>query len=158
MREPQISMGFVIFREGYESEIPRSIGHWEMAKKWVEKNGFMDEFRRIKNDPNFKIYDFDDFLTDFIGAIRMGTDDGKPYCYVPRGNNNEYKAYLKHFFYEKKVKIFGQWRRYKLFGDIAEEMENVGRVENVEYVPIYNQLLIADSNGRYHYNPNRHGD
>ena len=155
MREPTITTGFIIFREGNEDQLASGgKGHWKTARDWINKSHFKDEFLKVINNPKINVYDYDDFITDYVGAIRLYYSCDKLNCYIPRGNNNEYKSYLKDFFCGNNVTICGKKLSYNVFGDVSFE-------KNPNYpnhISNYNQLLITNSNGDYCYNPNRIGD
>lgn len=157
MREPKIATGFIIFREGCEDQLTTGgVGHWRTARNWVESSKFRSEFYKVVNNPNYgDIHDYDDFLTDYVGAVRLYSLGGYLYCRIPRGNNNEYKSYLKNFFSSNDVIINGEKLTYRIYGDVSLETTIT---EKPVHIPNYNQLLVVDEEGNYHYNPNRIGD
>lgn len=154
MREPYISNGFIIFRQGYESQLSTlGKGHYKTAQEWVKYVRLEDVFERVINDPNSNIHAYDDFLTDYVGAIRLYTINGEPRCYIPRGNNNEYKSYLKNFFISK----IGKYSRYYVHGDVA--YDEFAYSPNRELITDYTDtILYSKITGKYIYNPNRIGD
>ena len=158
MREPNIVRGFIIFREGFEEQLTTGgDGHWKTAWKWVEaRPDIRKEFIKVITDPTIKIYDYDDFLTDVVGAVRLFSDGGVLQCYIPRGNNCEYKSYLKNFFSTGEVVIKGRKLYFHVYGDTLTGFDKAKKITRP--VPFYNQTLIKDISGNYIYNPYRIGD
>lgn len=159
MREPTITVGFIIFREGYEMELRKDgLFHSEVAERWVKSSPFNEVYNKIMEDKQNTVYNgYEDFLLNYVGAIKLYDLEGERLCcYIPRGNNCESKSYLRDYFTNSSLIRFGQEISYEMYGDINEEL--VHNIQRPEYIPIYNKSIIMDSNGIYHYNPARQGD
>ena len=151
-KEPTLRVGFIIFRYGMEEEIPiyRAKGHWATAKKWVFDHGLQDLFNRVA-EKDQRLSQYDDFLTDYIGAIRLHTVGGVFKCYIPRFMNNANKSFLKRYY---------RHLGYEIYGDVScDEVERSIKL----LVPLnYGKTLVESKtfNGEkfYTYNPYRIGD
>lgn len=153
MKEPSIRIGFIVFRPGMEQEIEVNAarGHWWTAKEWVERNGKLELYRKVVSDPTIKVYDYDDFVTDFIGAIKLHAVSGQLKCYVPRTIPNQSKSFLKRYFRNKG---------YVVYGDVSNENnDNDYEKQNISNNTFcYNQTVVINKAGKYAYNPMREGD
>ena len=154
MREPYISSGYIIFRQGYEAQLMTlGKGHYKAAQEWVQNLGLQKEFEKVSRNPDIKVYEYDEFLTDYIGAIRLYSDNFGKRCYIPRGNNNEYKSYLKNYFISKS----GKYSDYYIHGDVA--YDEFYTKPSKEFITNYTETVVYNNaTGLYMYNPNRIGD
>ena len=158
MREPTIAVGFIIFREGYESELRKNGRfHSEVAEDWVKSSPFFETYKKIQGDKTLLDYHgYESFLINYVGAIKLyDLEDDRLCCYIPRGNNCVGKSFLRRYFSAPVIR-FGQKVSYELCGDIGQEYTQLN--ERPEFISNYNQSFVVDGNGLYHYNPARIGD
>ena len=69
MKEPSIRIGFIIFNEGYKYELQSLNGHRKTAFNWIKKNNLIEKFYEVLGTNG--IYDEEDFLMEYIGAIKL---------------------------------------------------------------------------------------
>lgn len=147
MREPTIKIGFIIFNPYWREELEWNNGHRKTACEWIKNYNFMELFDSIKGQNN--IYDEEDFLTDYIGAIKLYASRGQFYCYVPSIISPD-KDYLKKFFKDLGYHIIEN-------GIFDENMIQYNQKYNEQCDCGYNKTLIK-TRGRYYYNPLKNGD
>ena len=144
MEEPTLKLGFIIFKDECIVEIPWRNGHWKTAHEWLIKNNLYDLFLKVQGTNN--IYDEEDFIMNYIGAIKLGAQNGVFYCYAP-DINSAYKDYLcKHY----------QDLDYKIIGHTSIDIEE--KIKAKCFSIPYNKTLIVNNNNQYIYNPFRDGD
>lgn len=143
MKEPVIQIGFIIFNEAWKEELVWKNGHRKTAIEWIKKNNLMEIYNSIEG--KYGIYDEEDFLIDYIGAIKLYCYRGDFYCRMSKINNQN-ASYLKHFYQNKGYNIVD--------GYICEERS---KQKVLKYEHSYNTTVI---NYRNHmiYNPYRDGD
>lgn len=144
MKEPTLTLGFIIFNDGYKVEIPWCNGHWRTAHDWVVKNKFYNLFLKVQGTNN--IYDEEDFLINYIGAIKLYANNGNFYCYAP-DINSVYKDYLCKYY---------QNLGYQIIGHTSFNDEKKSKVKKFN-IP-YNKTVVKNNNNQYIYNPFREGD
>lgn len=142
MQEPSIKIGFIIFNQEWKQELEWCNGHRNTALKWIRDNNLMKAFLSVVGKNN--IYDEEDFLIDYIGAVKLYAYNGKFYCRIPRMIDVN-KSYLKRYFRSKG---------YKIVGECYEE-DCHPKAKTYKYP--YNKTVINEKN-RLCYNPYRDGD
>lgn len=144
MKEPTIKTGFIIINPNWKCELEWENSHRKAACKWIRDNNFEQLFNSIYGTND--IFDEEDFLINYIGAIKLYAARGNHYCYIPRGVNPD-KSYIKHYY-----KQLG----YIITGIYESELpaENV-KVKKFDYP--YNNTVVSVNNN-YFYNPYRDGD
>lgn len=153
MKSPKVRMGFIIFRPGMEEEIERETeGHWWTARKWIKTHNMENLYndlleRRI-------VMDEEDFLTDYVGAIKLHNVSGKRKCYIPKitFSISSYKSSLKRYFRQKGYYVYGDISQDNIVHINTEELSKYG----------YNRTVIPEVTEYgtivYKYNPSRIGD
>lgn len=144
MKEPTVRFGFIIINPNWKSELEWVNGHRNTACKWIRNNHLEELYKSVYGTNN--IYDEEDFLINYIGAIKLYAYCGTHYCYIPRGVNPD-KSYLKHYFKQLGYVITGVY-------DMEEKEANM-KVKKFDYP--YNKTVI-NKNNKYYYNPYRDGD
>ncbi len=144
MLEPTIRIGFIIINPNWKSEIKWNNGHRRTACLWIRENNLEKLYDKMYGTNN--IYDEEDFLINYIGAIKLYASRGNHYCYIPSGINPD-KSYYKHFFQNLGYHITGAY--------ITEEIEEKIKVKKFDYP--YNQTVV-NKNNKYCYNQYRDGD
>lgn len=142
MREPSIKIGFIIFNEGWKQELQSKNGHRRTAFKWIMNNNLINVYKNVVGSND--IYDEEDFLIEYIGAIKLYAHNGVFYCRIPRKYSPE-KSYLKKYYSALGYKIISS-------GVYDEEKH---KVKCLNYQ--YNRTVI-NSNNKLIYNPVRDGD
>lgn len=153
MKSPTVRVGFIIFRPGMEEEIEVSAkGHWWTAHDWIKSHNMCDLYQEMVDKNIF--HDCEDFLTDYIGAIKLHNVSGKRKCYIPKINffNSSYKSSLKRYFKQKG---------YYIYGDISQDsIVHINVLDLSKYG--YNRTVIPKTTEEgtiiYQYNPSRNGD
>ena len=109
MKEPLIRVGFIILRPEYEEELETSgIGHWKTARKWIKEKGLQEIMQKVCADPDNDIWDEEDFLIQYVGAIKLHCMNGVKKAYIPRVIiNKEYISYLKRYYRSLGYVIYG---------------------------------------------------
>ena len=155
MREPSISIGFIIYNPRYEQEIKCDVrGHYWTARNWVKNNNLEDLYQEIRSNPENSIWDYEDFLINYIGAVKLYVTRGKRIAFIPKNlSNNTLRSLIKKHYRENGYIILGN---YTEKSSINEKNEYPSlKVE-------YNRTIIPikDSNGneKYIYNPYINGD
>lgn len=143
MKEPTIRIGFIIVNPNWKIELEWENGHRNTACKWIRDNHLEKIYKSVYGTNN--IYDEEDFLIRYIGAVKLYATRGHCYCYIPRGVNPD-KSYIKHYYEQLGYIITGAYQ--------VEEEENI-KVKKFNYP--YNNIVICKNNG-YYYNPERIGD
>lgn len=143
MKEPTIDIGFIIFNEDWKEELVWKNGHRKTAFEWIKKHNFMELYNSIKGQNG--IYDEEDFLVEYIGAVKLYAYRGNLYCSIPRMCDPN-KSYLKHFFEAKGYQIVE-----------AHSYEEKQKQKVLTYEYPYNKTIINSQNGMM-YNPYRDGD
>ena len=142
MKEPSIRIGFVIFNEGWKQELRSQNGHRRTAFKWIKDNNMLNTYYQVLGSNN--IYDEEEFLIEYIGAIKLYAYDGNFYCRIPRMYSPE-KSYLKRYY-----SMLG----YRIISDgIYNEEEP--KIKTLTYQ--YNKTVVKSNIGLM-YNPVRDGD
>lgn len=142
MRDPKIKVGFVIFNEDWKEELEWHNGHRKTAFEWLKKHRLLNLYNSMLGQNG--IYDEEDFLVDYIGAVKLYCTRGQFYCRIPKIPNPD-KSYLKHYFKERGYNI--------VESTVIEEQKQ--KVKKFEYP--YNQTVIKTKNTMC-YNPQRDGD
>ena len=143
MREPNIRIGFIIFNNDWKEELHSKNGHRRTAFLWIKEHNLMDVFKSVIGKNN--IYDEEDFLIEYIGAIKLYANRGQFYCRIPRIASPE-KSYLKRYYATLGYKIISN-------GIYDEEKPKV-KVLSYEY----NRTVINNNNNTLIYNPVKDGD
>lgn len=144
MKEPTIRIGFIIINPNWKSEVVWDNGHRNTAVKWIRNNHFEELYSSVQGTNN--IYDEEDFLINYIGAIKLYSYRGTFYCYIPSGIHPD-KSYLKHYFEGLGYTITGVYN--------SEEKEENIKIKKFNFP--YNKTVIK-MNNEYCYNPYREGD
>lgn len=143
MREPTLKIGFVIFNSDWKEELVWDNGHRRAAAKWIEQHGFTDLYNSMQGKNG--ICDEEDFLIDYIGAVKLYVYRGKYYCRIPRMVDPD-KSYLKRFYRNNG---------YQIVGDGVYDECSCQKVKKFD-VP-YNRTVIK-TGFCMAYNPYRDGD
>lgn len=140
MKEPDIRVGFIIFNEEWKEQLITYEGHRKTAFNWIKQHNLINTFKQVvgKNE----IYDEEDFLIEYIGAVKLYASNGKFYCRIPRMIDPN-KSYLKKYYSNLGYKIISD-------GIYDEEKPKV-------YVYQYNKTVINNNNVLM-YNPVKDGD
>lgn len=141
MRDPKLKIGFIIFNPDWREELPTKDGHRKTAFNWIMKNQLKDVYNSVLG--NNGIYDEEDFLIEYIGAIKLYAYMGNFYCVVPRIFNPE-KSYLKRY-YENLG-----------YGIISDGIYDEEKPKTKVYQ--YNKTIISNNRKELVYNPLRDGD
>ncbi len=155
MREPSISIGFIIFNPRYETEIKCDVrGHYWTARNWIENNNLEELYQEIRNNPENNIWDYEDFLINYIGAVKLYATRGQKIAYIPKNtSNNAYKSLIKRHYKEEG---------YTISGNFIEESSISKRNEypslKVEYYRTIIPIKELDGKEKYVYNPYINGD
>ena len=142
MREPNIRIGFIIFNNDWKEELPSNNGHRRTAFNWIRDNKLMNVYKDIIGNNN--IYDEEDFLIEYIGAIKLYAYRGNFYCRIPRTYSPE-KSYLKRYYANLGYKIISN--------GIYDEEKTKEKVLTYQY----NRTIIKSNTGLI-YNPVKDGD
>lgn len=152
MKSPKVRIGFIIFRPGMEQEIEVGLkGHWWTANDWIKSHNMWDLYQKLV-ERNI-VHDCEDFLIDYIGAIKLHNVSGKRRCYIPKISffNSSYKSSLKRYYKQKG---------YEIYGNISPD--NTVYIDKREKsVYGYNRIVIPETTEDgviYKYNPSRIGD
>lgn len=143
MREPKIRIGYIIINPYWREELERGKSHSKTASEWINKYNFQNIFNTLLEEK--RVIDEEDFLMNYIGAVKLCAYRGKFYCYLPSVVNDD-KEYIKNY-YENLGYII-------IEGKIFDEEKYK---EKTIYNYPYNKTLIKVRNS-YHYNPMRDGD
>ena len=92
---PDIKIGFIIFNNDWKEELVSRNGHRKTAFNWIKRNNMMSIFESVLGKNN--IYDEEDFLIEYIGAIKLYAYRGDFYCRIPRMISPE-KSYLRKYY------------------------------------------------------------
>lgn len=144
MKEPTIRTGFIIINPNWKSELDWDSGHRNTAWKWIRNHHLEKLYQSIRGTNG--IYDEEDFLINYIGAIKLYAYRGTFYCYIPSGINPD-KSYLKHYFESLGYIITGIYD--------SELKEEKIKIKKFDFP--YNKTVIK-MNNKYCYNPYRIGD
>lgn len=90
------------------------------------------------------IYDEEDFLIEYIGAIKLYADRGKFYCRIPRMHNFD-KSYLKKYYANLGYTIISD--------GIYDEEKTKTKVLSYQY-----NNTVINNKGKLMYNPIKEGD
>ena len=142
MKDPDIRIGFIIFNNDWKREIPTKDGHRKTAYNWIVENKLLDVYNNVVGSNN--IYDEEDFLIEYVGAIKLYASRGTFYCRIPRIYSPE-KSYVKRYY-----SMLG----YKIISDGIYDEEKT-KVKTLTYQ--YNKTVVR-SNSRLIYNPLKDGD
>lgn len=143
MIEPSIKVGFIIFNDDWKSEVEWHNGHSRTAREWVREHNLRDYFEKVKEANN--LYDEEQFITDYIGAIKLYAYGGNFYCYAPKIVSVN-KDYLCEYY---------QNLGYTIIGNMSYNEEKKNKVKQFS-IP-YNKTIVKSNNG-FIYNPYRDGD
>lgn len=143
MENPTLRIGFIILHPKYRCELEKTNGHRITALKWIRDNGLLELFYKVLNTEN--IYDEEDFLIEYIGAIKLYAYGGNFYCKMPRIYNSSKKYYKE--FYESLG--------YKIIGD-EFYLEEKPKTKVYKYQ--YNKTVINTIDNNLIYNPLKDGD
>lgn len=143
MREPEIRIGFIIFNDDWKEELAWNNGHRKTAMEWIRDHNFMALYKSIEGKNG--IYDEEDFLIDYIGAIKLYCYNGDFYCRLSKKNNPNASYYTQ--FYQNKG--------YNIVNGYVCEEKSKQKVLKYEYP--YNATVINHHNCMI-YNPYRDGD
>ena len=155
MRKPNILIGFIVFNPKYETEIQSDVrGHNWTAKNWIQKNNLEKIYKELRDDPNNDIWDYEDFLINYIGAVKLYVTRGQRIAYIPKNtSNNAYKSLIKRHYKDEGYIITGTYSE-----ESNIKSENKYPSLKVQY---YRTVIpIKESNGKekYIYNPYINGD
>ena len=142
MRDPKIRIGFIIFNNDWKEELSSGNGHRKTAWEWIRKHNLTDLYNKTIGKNN--IYDEEDFLIEYIGAIKLYGYRGRFYCRIPR-MRDPIKSYLKRYYTNLGYTIISD--------GIYEEEKPKTKV----YTYQYNKTIINNNNKNI-YNPIREGD
>lgn len=142
MKEPNIKIGFIIFNDDWKEELPSNNGHRKAAFNWIQRNYMLDVFNSVLGSNN--IYDEEDFLIEYIGAIKLYACRGDFYCRIPRLSSPE-KSYLKRYYANLGYKVISD--------GIYDEEKTKVKVLSYEY-----NKTVINNNNRLIYNPAKDGD
>ena len=117
-------------------------GHRKTAWNWIKKHNLVDVFNSVVGNNN--IYDEEDFLIEYIGAIKLYANRGNFYCRIPRMYNPN-KSYLKRYYSNLGYNIISDGIYY----------EDKPKVRVLSYQ--YNRTVINNNNILI-YNPVKDGD
>ena len=142
MKEPKLKIGFIIFNEEYKEELELENDYRKTAFNWIKNNNMIDVYKSVvgKNGIN----DEEDFLIEYIGAIKLYAYMENFYCRIPRIANPE-KSYLKRYFTNIGYKVISN--------NINDEEKP--KIKKLTYE--YNKTVINNKN-KLIYNPVRDGD
>lgn len=143
MSNQSIRIGFVIINENYKTELESENGHRRTAFKWIVENNLKEEYYKVLGKNG--IYDEEDFLMEYIGAIKLYAYGGNLYCAIPRVLNI-CKKNIENYFEKLGYKIINN-------GIYSEEKTKVKILKND-----YNKTIIKKFNKEYMYNPLKDGD
>ena len=143
MKEPSIKIGFIIFNEGYKFELRSENGHRKTAFNWIRNNNLLKEYYSVLGTNG--IYDEEDFLMEYIGAIKLYAYDGKFYCVIPKILNIS-KNYYETFFEKLGYEVISH-------GVYNEEKPKIKCFKNE-----YNKTIVKKFNKNLMYNPLKDGD
>lgn len=124
-------------------QLPSENGHRKTAFNWIKQNNLMNVYINVLGTNN--IYDEEDFLMEYIGAIKLYAYCGELYCWVPKIpdiNKNFFRDY-----YEKLG--------YKIIGNNICDLEKT-KVKILKNE--YNRTIMKKNNNQYIYNPLKDGD
>lgn len=141
-----LKIGFVIFNPDYECDVPTIKGHWWAANNWIKDHNQEKEFLEFCKKNNIS-EDPEEFLMEYIGAIKLYAHRGQFFCQIPKKKSVK-KSSLKRFYKTEGYVITG----YQ-YEDAVPETESV----RTNYT---NQIICRNNNGReeFFYNPLRDGD
>lgn len=142
MKDPKIKVGFVIFNEGWKEELVSINGHRKTALNWIRKHNLVDALKNMIGKNN--IYDEEDFLIEYIGAIKLYAYRGDFYCRIPRICNPD-KSYLKRYYEDLGYKIISH--------GVYDEKKVKVKVYNYQY-----NKTVINNNNKLIYNPIKDGD
>ena len=142
MKELSIRIGFIIFNQGWKQELQSKNGHRKTAFNWIRDNNMLETYKSMLGKNN--IYDEEDFLIEYIGAIKLYAYSGHFYCRIPRIASPE-KSYLKRYYSNLGYKIISD--------GIYDEKKPKVKVLSYEY----NRTVVKSKTGLM-YNPMRDGD
>ena len=142
MRDPKIKIGFIIFNEDWKEELSSENGHRRTAWNWIKKHNLINVYNSIVGKNN--INDEEDFLINYVGAIKLYAYRGNFYCRIPRINDPN-KSYLKRYYANMGYNI------------ISDEIYDEEKPKVKVYTNQYNKTVIK-SNARLIYNPVKDGD
>jgi len=91
------------------------------------------------------IYDEEDFLMEYIGAIKLYAYNGKLYCMIPK-SLNICRIYFENYFEKLGYKVISN-------GIYDEEKTKIKVLKNE-----YNRTILKKHNNNYIYNPLKDGD
>lgn len=142
MRIPNIRIGFIIFNEDWKEELPKENGHRKTAYNWIKNHNMLKLYEKVLGTNG--INDEEDFLIEYIGAIKLYANRGNLYCRIPRMCSPE-KSYLKRYYASLG---------YKIISDRVYDEEKP-KIKTLTYE--YNRTVI-NKNNILRYNPVRDGD
>ena len=143
MREPHLKIGFIIFNNDWKEELRSINGHRKTAFEWIKKNNLLDVFKSVLGTN--RIYDEEDFLMEYIGAIKLYAYDGKLYCVIPK-ILNICKNYFEKYFEKLGYEVISH-------GGYNEEKPKMKYLKNE-----YNKTIVKKFNKDLMYNPLKDGD
>ena len=143
MKEPSIKIGFIIINERYKMELESENGHRRTAFKWIKQNKLISEYNSVLGTNG--IYDEEDFLMEYIGAIKLYAYDGKLYCVIPK-ILNICKNYFEKYFEKLGYEVISH-------GVYNEEKPKMKYLKNE-----YNKTIVKKFNKDLMYNPLKDGD
>ncbi len=143
MREPHLKIGFIIFNNEWKEELGSTNGHRKTAFNWIKEHNMMDVYKSVLGTN--RIYDEEDFLMEYIGAIKLYAYSGYFYCRLPKMFRLE-KSYLKRYYANLSYRIISD--------DVYDEEKPKSKVYKYEY----SKTVINNKRGGLIYNPIKDGD
>lgn len=143
MREPELRIGFIIFNPYWKQEIRWRNGHRKTACEWIENSGLKNLFLEMYGTNH--VYDEEDFLTNYIGAIKLYATGGQFYCYVPPIISPE-KDYLRNYYENLGYRIIENhiYDEKKVKYDTNDDYQYTKTVVKIKNVYSYNPVKDGD--------------
>lgn len=143
MREPELRIGFIIFNPYWKQELRWHNGHRKTACEWIENNGLKKLFLEMYGTNH--VYDEEDFLTNYIGAIKLYATGGQFYCYVPPIISPE-KDYLRNYYENLGYHIIENhiYDEKKIKDEISSNYQYTKTVVKIKNVYTYNPVKDGD--------------